>query len=131
MTFINNQINVVNKGEVSYDIYLRANALYSFAQKEANQEEYSLYPFVNPNDESEKGAHFAETYVNFDENFLTNHVALDPNLTVYSLVNSIVQGGVATKVQILVNGETNVKYHETIDLSQPFSRDLEIIKEEE
>ena len=70
-------------------------------------------------------------YVNFDENFLTNHVALDPNLTVYSLVNSIVQGGVATKVQILVNGETNVKYHETIDLSQPFSRDLEIIKEEE
>ena len=52
-------------------------------------------------------------------------------LTIYSLVNSIVDGGGAMKVQILVNGETNVKYHETIELSQPFSRNLEIIKEEE
>ena len=70
-------------------------------------------------------------YVNFDENFLSSHMSLDPNMTVYSLVNSLVQGGVATKVQILVNGETNVKYHETVDLSQPFSRNLEMIKEEE
>lgn len=70
-------------------------------------------------------------YVNFDENFLSDHVALDPNMTVYSLVNSIVQGGTATKVQILVNGEVNVKYHETVDLSQPFARNLEMIKGEE
>lgn len=70
-------------------------------------------------------------YVNFDEDFLMNTVALDPNVTIYSLVNSIVEGGVATKVQILVNGETNVKYHETVDLSQPFSRNLEMIMEEE
>lgn len=69
-------------------------------------------------------------YVNFDNSFLTNTVALDPNVTIYSLVNSIVEGGVAAKVQILVNGETNVKYQETVDLSQPFSRKLEMIKEE-
>lgn len=70
-------------------------------------------------------------YVNFDENFLTNTVALDPYITIYSLVNSIVEGGSAAKVQILVNGETNVKYQETVDLSQPFSRKLEMIKEED
>lgn len=70
-------------------------------------------------------------YVNFDENFLTNTVALDPNITIYSLVNSIIEGGSAAKVQILVNGEANVKYRETVDLSQPFSRNLEMIKEEE
>ena len=70
-------------------------------------------------------------YVNFDVNFLTNSVMLDPNITIYSLVNSIIEGGVATKVQILVNGETNVKYQETVDLSQPFSRNLEIIEEGE
>lgn len=70
-------------------------------------------------------------YVNFDENFLTNAVMMDPNITVYSLVNSIVEGGAATKVQILVNGEADVKYQETVDLSQPFSRNLEMIKEEE
>ena len=70
-------------------------------------------------------------YVNFDEKFLTDTIAIDPYLTVYSLVNSIVESGTAMKVQILVNGEANVKYHEAVDLSQPFSRNLEIIEEEE
>jgi len=70
-------------------------------------------------------------YVNFDEKFLTNTVAIDPYVTIYSLVNSIVESGTATKVQILVNGEANVKYQETVDLSQPFSRNLEMIEEEE
>ena len=69
-------------------------------------------------------------YVNFDDKFLTNTVAIDPYVTIYSLVNSIIESGTATKVQILVNGETTVKYHEAVDLSQPFSRDLEIIEEE-
>lgn len=69
-------------------------------------------------------------YVNFDESFLTNTLAVDPKLVVYSLVNSIVDSGNAMKVQILVNGETNVKYQETIDLSQPFSRNLDVIEGE-
>lgn len=69
-------------------------------------------------------------YVNFDENFLVNQVAIDPNVTVYSLVNSIVENGAATKVQILVNGETNVKYQEIVDLNEQFSRNLEIVEEE-
>ena len=70
-------------------------------------------------------------YVNFDETFLTDTIMLDPKLTIYSLVNSIIEGGSATKVQFLVNGETNVKYLETIDLSQPFSRNMEIVEGEE
>jgi len=70
-------------------------------------------------------------YVNFDENFLSSQVVIDPKLTIYSLVNSIVDIGNATKVQFLVNGEANVKYKETIDLSQPFSRNLDIIEGEE
>ena len=69
-------------------------------------------------------------YVNFDESFLTNTLAVDPKLTIYSLVNSIVDGGGAMKVQILVNGETQVKYQETFDLSQPFSRNLDMIEGE-
>ena len=69
-------------------------------------------------------------YVNFDDKFLTNTVAIDPYVTIYSLVNTIIESGTATKVQILVNGETNVKYHEAVDLSQPFSRNLEIIEGE-
>ena len=67
-------------------------------------------------------------YVNFDEDFLKDTVAIDPKLTVYSLVNSIVESGNATKVQILVNGEMNIKYQEAVDLNQPFSRNLDIIE---
>ena len=70
-------------------------------------------------------------YVNFDEGFLTSATGVDPTLTIYSVVNSIVEGGNATKVQFLVNGEANVMYQDTIDLSQPFSRNLDIIEEEE
>ena len=69
-------------------------------------------------------------YVNFDEDFLKIPCTVDPNLMVYSLVNSIVEGGNVSKVQILVNGEANVKYQETIDFSQPFSRNLDIVEGE-
>ncbi len=70
-------------------------------------------------------------YVNFDEHFRTAPIAVEPRLTIYSLVNSIVETGNVTKVQILINGEANVKYQDSIDLSQPFSRDLDITEEEE
>lgn len=69
-------------------------------------------------------------YVNFDEDFLKNQCMVDPNLMVYSLVNSIIEGGNVSKVQILVNGEANVKYQETIDFSQPFSRNLDVVEGE-
>lgn len=69
-------------------------------------------------------------YVNFDEDFLKTPSTVDPNLMIYSLVNSIIEGGNASKVQILINGEANVKYQETVDFSQPFSRNLDIVEGE-
>ena len=51
---------------------------------------------------------------------------VSPELTVYSLVNSIVEAGDANEVQISVNGETDVKYQGVIDLSKPLSRNLEL-----
>ena len=60
-------------GEVGYTIYLRANALYSFASKEENQNIYKLYPFTNPNDPSESGGYFSDVYAEFaDEYTLVN-----------------------------------------------------------
>lgn len=68
------QLDIVVSGKVSYDVYLRANALYSFALIEENQEKYGLYPFDNKdviiNGSTEKGAHFADTYVNFEDHFI-------------------------------------------------------------
>lgn len=70
-------------------------------------------------------------YVNFSEEFLQPVDQVDPRLTIYSIVNSITASGSAGKVQILVNGETNLSYQETIDISQPFSMNADLIEEEE
>ena len=62
-------------------------------------------------------------YVNFDEGFLNVAEKVNPKVTVYALVNSIIDGGETSQVQILVNGEINITYQETIDLSKPLSKD--------
>ncbi|MBR4036222.1 MAG: hypothetical protein IKJ05_05785, partial [Oscillospiraceae bacterium] len=65
----NDKINVVNSGSIGYRIYLRANALYSFAQKPENQEIYGIYPFVNPDLETEKGGYFESVYKEFEDKY--------------------------------------------------------------
>ena len=65
---------ITNAGEVSYTIYLRANALYSFACQEANQEKYHLYPFDNQDviigGTTEKGAYFGDVYASFTDSYV-------------------------------------------------------------
>lgn len=70
-------------------------------------------------------------YVNFDGEFLNGVNEIRPEVTIYSIVNSLTAGSSAEKVQITVNGEKNVKYKETVDLSQPLGRDESWIKSEE
>lgn len=68
-----NQLVIKNSGTVSYNIYLRANALYKFACDEANQKQYGLYPFENKDviigGATEKGASFGSTYADFEDAF--------------------------------------------------------------
>lgn len=68
-------------------------------------------------------------YVNLDESFLNNTYGADPKLVVYSIVNSIVEGGNASRVQISVNGENDVKYMDQVDLSKPLARDLDLVED--
>lgn len=70
-------------------------------------------------------------YVNFDEGFLNPAYNVSPQVTIYSVVNSIVEGGMTSQVQILINGEASVKYQGNISLEKPFERNLEIIEKEE
>ncbi|MCI9442537.1 MAG: GerMN domain-containing protein [Ruminococcus sp.] len=63
-------------------------------------------------------------YVNFDSEFLNSVYDVRPEITIYSIVNSLLEGTNAGNVQIMVNGEKNVAYQETVDLSQPIARDL-------
>lgn len=62
-------------------------------------------------------------YVNFDSEFLVGGLDVMPEVTIYSIVNSLVDGTDAEKVQIMVNGESNFSYMETVDLTQPLEKD--------
>ena len=61
--------SIVLSGDVSYSIGLRASSLYPFAQSPANQEKYGLYPYINPDDETDKGAKFGSTYKTLEDHF--------------------------------------------------------------
>ena len=52
---------------------------------------------------------------------------MTPEATIYSIVNSLTGLNNVKKVQILLNGETNVIYREKLDLSTYFERNLDII----
>lgn len=68
-----NTLAVTSVGNVSYSIYLRASALYSFASQETNQQKFGLIPFVNPDviveGNPERGASFSSTYADFEDSY--------------------------------------------------------------
>ncbi len=70
-------------------------------------------------------------YVNFDSEFLTSAHDIKPEITIYSIVNSLIEGTAVNKVQIMVNGDKNVMYMNTIDLSQPLQQNLDLIEHAE
>jgi len=71
------QISPVNSGSIGYEIYLRTNALYTFASKPENQEIYGLKEFINPNDPSEKGGKFGSVYKEFEDQYTLINAAKD------------------------------------------------------
>lgn len=82
-----------------------------------------LYPSVNPNTKiiniiTKDGI----CYVNLDENFLmvVNNVSTD--VSIYAVVNSLVELSNVTKVQVLVNGQVPPGYQ-----SATFERNLDIV----
>lgn len=68
-------------------------------------------------------------YVNFDSSFLSEGFNLTPEVTIYSIVNSIIANGNVTKVVILVDGSSDVKYMGTFDLNQAFEWKAELLGE--
>ena len=68
-------------------------------------------------------------YVNFDNGFL-NMTDVQPEVTIYAIVNSVIRGGSASQVQILINGDSNVKYQEVVDLSKPLTEREDLVEEQ-
>lgn len=69
-------------------------------------------------------------YVNLDEGFLDTTNVMNPELPVYAIVNSIVEGSAIGRVQILIDGKTDVNYMGKIDLGKPLSRNPNIVEGE-
>lgn len=67
-------------------------------------------------------------YVNLDESFLNISLHVNPKIMVYSIVNSIIENGDVSKVQIMVNGESDMVFGDELDLTKPLTMDLELIK---
>ena len=71
-------LNPVNAGEISYKVYMRANALYTFALKPENQQEYGVQPFINMFEgKEEKGGWFGSVYGNFNDTYTLSKAVKD------------------------------------------------------
>ena len=87
------KINAVTSGTIGYEIYMRASGLYGFAQKPENQEVFGIYPYRNPDDTSDAGGYFRDTYAEITDT--------------YTLVNVVKEGWVNEEggFAYYVNGE--------------------------
>ena len=65
----NGCLTITNTGNLNYDIYLRSSTLYNLANTPAMQQQYDIYPYINPDDTSERGGHFSTTYKTFEDTF--------------------------------------------------------------
>lgn len=70
-------------------------------------------------------------YVNFDSAFLSQNLNVTTDVTIYSIVNSLVELSNINKVQIMVDGENTMTYREKYPLTTVFERDLSLIEQNE
>lgn len=68
-------------------------------------------------------------YVNFDSKFATDSYDLNPEVTIYAIVNSVIANASVTKVQILIDGASDVMYKNIVDLSKPLEWRVDLVKE--
>ena len=67
-------------------------------------------------------------YVNLNENFLTQIYNVSSDVVIYSIVNSLVELPNVSRVQIAVNGDSNVMFRDSASLSVTYERNLELIR---
>ena len=66
-------------------------------------------------------------YVDLSGDFLSQPYNVASDVTIYSITNSLAELPNVNRVQITVNGETNVLYRENINLNSVFERNLDIL----
>lgn len=89
---------------------------------------YSAYPVINP-DTKLIGVSVKDgiSYVNFNDTFLSQIYNVSSEVTIYAVCNSLAELNNVNKLQISVNGKTDIMYRESTSLEQVFERNLELI----
>ncbi|MCR5119762.1 MAG: GerMN domain-containing protein [Lachnospiraceae bacterium] len=67
-------------------------------------------------------------FVNLSSDFLNPVGFVTPEVTIYSIVNSLAELNGIRKVQFHVNGESKIVYREIVDLENPLARNLDIVE---
>ncbi len=67
-------------------------------------------------------------YVNLNNDFLNQPYNVVSDVTIYSITNSLVELPNVNKVQIAINGETNLSYRENMSLNTVFERNLDLLE---
>ena len=92
-------------------------------------EDEDLHPTVNPNTKIISIAVKDNIcYVNLNKEFLITQNDVLPEVTVYSIVNSLIELQNINKVQISVEGNNAFVFRDTMDMAVLFERNLDILK---
>lgn len=67
-------------------------------------------------------------YINFDSGILTPVNNVTSDVTIYSIVNSLVELSNINKVQISIDGNKEVKFRDKYDMTTLFERNLELVQ---
>lgn len=94
----------------------------------SDQVKDKVYPTINPETKI-IGVTVKDgtCYVNLNENFLTQIYNVTSDVTIYSIANSLVELPNINRVQIAINGDSNVMFRENTSLAATFERNLDMI----
>lgn len=88
-----------------------------------------VYPTINPDTKLISTLVKDNTcYVNLDNTFLTQVYDIDAKVAIYSIVNSLCEVSGIDRVQISVDGKTDVMFQEVVSLKTVFARNLDYIQ---
>ena len=89
----------------------------------------NIYPTINPATKvASVTVKDGVCYVNLDENFLSQTYTVTPEVTIFSITNSLVELPNVNKVQISINGDTSGVYREKYSFATYFERNLDLIQ---
>lgn len=90
----------------------------------------SAYPVINPATKVVSVIVKDGTcYLNLDESFLTQVYSVNSEVTIYAIANSMIALNNVNKVQISVNGKTEITYRESMSLTNAFERNLDLVED--